>query len=236
MKKLFCTLVVTLTLLLNFSANALETKSYIPENPTRALILIHGYNGSGERMTWLKDWLEPFFPDTAFYLPTAPDKAPYAGYEWFVIPELGEGMSREDIYQEMMQDALRNTAPLHKLIKEIRQDLNISYQDIDIAGFSQGGLMALLSALTFDDNLGKVISLSGVPLVFTSDFTKSQVKTAPSILLIQGNRDNIIPKDSLDLTKQTLNALKITPVVREIPNMSHTISSEALQELQTFLK
>lgn len=236
MKKLFCTLVVTLTFLLNFSANALETKSYIPENPTRALILIHGYGGSGERMMWIKDRLKPLFPDTAFYFPTAPDKAPYGGYQWFVIPELGEGMSREDIYQKMMKDALRNTKHLHDLIKEIRQSLNISYQDIDIAGFSQGGLMALLSALTYEAPLGKVISLSGVPLVFTSDLTQKKLKTTPSILLIQGDRDNVIPKDSLDLTHQSLNALKISPVIREIPNMSHTINAEALQELQTFLK
>lgn len=236
MKKLFCTFVVTLIFLLNFSANALETKSYIPENPTRALILIHGYGGSGERMMWIKDRLKPLFPDTAFYFPTAPDKAPYGGYQWFVIPELGEGMSREDIYQEMMKDALRNTKHLHNLIKEIRQSLNISYQDIDIAGFSQGGLMALLSALTYEAPLGKVVSLSGVPLVFTPDLTQKKLKTTPSILLIQGDRDNVIPKDSLDLTHQTLNALKISPVIREIPNMSHTINAEALQELQTFLK
>ncbi|MBO5039089.1 MAG: dienelactone hydrolase family protein [Alphaproteobacteria bacterium] len=236
MKKLFCTLVVTLTFLLNFSANALETKSYIPENPTRALILIHGYSGSGETMVWIKERLEPLFPDTAFYFPTAPDKAPYAGYQWFVIPELGEGMSREDIYQEMMKDALRNTKHLHKLVKEIRQTQNIAYENIDIAGFSQGGLMALLSALTYEAPLGKVISLSGVPLVFTPDFTPSYVKNLPNILLIQGDKDNVIPKDSLDLTRQTLNALKISPVIQEIPNMSHTINAEALQEFQTFLK
>lgn len=236
MKKLFCTLVVVISFLLSFSANALETKSYVPKNPTRALIFIHGYGGTGARMFWLKDRLKPLFPDMAFYFPTAPDKAPTGGYQWFVLPQMGEGMSREDIYQTMMQDALRNTKPLHDLIKEISQNLNIPSQNIDIAGFSQGGLMALLSSLTSDEKTGKVISLSGVPLVFTPDFTASLVKNVPDILLIQGNRDNVIPKDSLDLTSQTLNALKITPQIEVIPNMAHTINAEVLRKINAFLK
>lgn len=236
MKKMLLAFFTAIALLRSVTTFAYETKSYIPQSPKNALIIVHGYGGSADRMLWIAHKYKDSLTDTAFYFPTAPDKAPYGGYQWFVIPSMGEDMSRESLYKEMMQDALKNVSVLHNLVEEIHQTQNIPYQNIEISGFSQGGLMAILTALTTPHKIKKAVSLSGVPLAFTNIFHPSLVKNSPKILLIQGDKDNVIPKDSLELTEKTLSTLHITPEIRIIPDMPHTINNEAINYMLNFLR
>ena len=213
-----------------------KTLSYIPENPERAMIIIHGYGGNGYGMKWMTNSLKDQLPDMAFYYPTAPDKAPTGGYQWFVIPVLGEEIKEKALYDTMMADAMKNVSKLHELVEEIHENLHISYQNIYVSGFSQGGLMALLTTLTNPHQLPTAISFSGVPLLITPDFTAKKIKNKPDILLLQGNRDKVIPKDSLEMTTKTLLEFKIEPKIQVINGMSHQINQQALQSAIEFIK
>lgn len=217
------------------TANA-ETLSYVPENATRALIIIHGYGGNGRGMQWMTDHLKKALPDMAFYYPTAPDNAPTGGKQWFVIPVLGEEIKDKALYDKMMADAMHNVKVLHEVVEEIHQDLRIPYQNIYVSGFSQGGLMALLTTLTNPHNLPVAVSFSGVPLLLTPDFTAKNVVAKPDILLLQGNRDTVIPKDSMNMSTATLKSLGIEPQVQEIGGMSHQINQKALKTAIEFME
>ena len=212
-----------------------DTLSHIPENPKKAMIIIHGYGGDGHRLSWMTDVLKNAMPDTAFYYPTAPDNAPSGGYQWFAIPHLGERIKEKALYDLMMTDALKNVRRIHYLVDEIHDDLKIPYENIYVSGFSQGGLMALLTVLTNNNHLTKAVSFSGVPLLFTSDFTKETIKNRAQILLIQGTADRVIPEDSLDMTSSTLYQLKIKPTIKEISGMGHQINSEAMKYMLEFV-
>ena len=235
MKNILKTVIGVLFLIVSTLAQA-EKISYIPENPKRALIIIHGYGGDGHRLNWMTESLKGIYPDLALYYPTGPDKAPTGGYQWFVLPSLGEKMADKSLYDVMMKDAIRNTEKLNDLVDEIHQKQNIEYSNIYVSGFSQGGLMALLVTLTNHNHLTKAVSFSGVPLLFTPDFSERNIKTKPNILLIQGNQDQVIPSNSLDMTTDTLNQLQIEPTVKEIPNMGHQINSEALKYMIEFIQ
>lgn len=214
---------------------AAKTLSYIPENPEQALIVIHGYGGQGGYMSWMTNRLKTLLPHTAFYYPTAPDDAPMGGKQWFAIPVLGERIREKSLYDKMMQDALRNVEEIHRLVAEIHSNYSISYDKIYVSGFSQGGLMALLTVLTNPNHLAKAISFSGVPLLYTPDFTPQNIINTPDILLIQGTNDRIIPDDSLKLTTETLLTQDIEPMIRVIKGMGHQINSTALGYLVEFL-
>jgi len=218
-----------------FGAKA-EVLSYIPAEPQSALIIMHGFGGNGARMNWMTNHLKESLPHTAFYYPTAPDKAPTGGYQWFVIPVLGEEIKDKEIYDEMMKDALRNVSKVHALVDNIHQNLNIPYKNIHVAGFSQGGLMALLSALTNRHQIGKAVSFSGVPLLPTSDFSDTVVSNRPDILLMQGDADRVIPKNSLDLSKKTLTTLHISPLVYVIKGLTHSINTQEIEYMIDFLQ
>lgn len=215
---------------------AAETFADVPENPKQALIIIHGYGQDGKRMQWMTDRLKDVLPDTAFYYPTAPDRAPHHGYQWFPIPILGAQMSEMSLYKKMLAGAVDNVAELHDLADEIHQDLNIPYENINVAGFSQGGLMAVLTVLTNPNRLGRAVSFSGVPLVLTDRFDEEMIVQKPEILLIQGTGDAVIPAESMSLTQKALEAADIIPQIKEIRGMGHEINPRALQYAVDFLK
>ena len=233
MKKLLFTLILALNLII-YEVKA-DTVAYIPDNPTSALIIIHGYGGNSHTLSWLTNKLKNSLPNTAFYYPTAPDKAPMGGYQWFIIPHLGEKIADIEAYKQMMSDAIKNVTVIHQLIDEIHQEQHIPYDSIYISGFSQGGLMALLAGLTNPHQISKVISFSGVPLLFTPDFKPDKVIAAPDILIMQGDRDNVIPKDSLKMTTETLVSIGTEPYVRIIRGMNHSINKHAGQYLIDFI-
>lgn len=233
MKKFLSIFILAISLILG-EAKA-ETIAHIPDNPSSALIIIHGYGGNAQTLSWMTDKLKNSLPDTAFYYPSAPDKAPMGGYQWFVIPHLGEKIADMDMYKQMMTDALKNLPIIHKLIDDIHESQNIPYDKIYVSGFSQGGLMAVLTGLTNKHQLTKVVSFSGVPVLFTPDFKPKNIVAAPDILLIQGNRDNIIPKDSLKMSATTLVLVGIEPYIRVIKGMPHSINKHAGQYLIDFI-
>jgi len=234
MKKLFAIFFIVFGLI-NGNAQA-QTLSYIPENPTRALIIIHGYGGNGRHLSWMTNRLKKVFPDMALYYPTAPDRAPTGGHQWFVIPTIGEEIKDKSVYDIMVKDAMRNVSEINNLVEEIHQDHHISYQKIYVSGFSQGGLMALLSVLTNPHKLPIAISFSGVPLLYTPDFTLQMITHKPDILIMQGDRDHVIPKDSLKMTTETLVKAGIEPEVHVIKGMTHQINQEAFQHAIEFME
>ncbi len=224
------------TVLYSINSVALDYTSHIPSNPSKALIVLHGWHQNKNSLQWLTNRLKDDFPDMAFYYPTAPDNAPGGGYEWFTIPTLGSQMSEEKMYKKMMSSALDNVEYLHNLIDSIHQNQAIEYENIHIAGFSQGGFMSILSGLLNNEKIGKIISFSGVPILFTEDFTAKDVRTTPQILIIQGDNDIVIPIDSYNMTDKTLQSINIKADVKIIKNMPHTINETALRYAKDFLK
>ncbi len=235
MKKLYTLLAFILMFTANIYANAAETLSYIPENANYALVMIHGYGQSGARMKGMEGQLKDILPDTALYFPTAPDNGPWGGYQWFNIPLSAAQMADKSQYDKMMHEALRNVKYLHELIDDIHEKDGIPYENISVAGFSQGGLMALLTGLTNPNGLHKVVSFSGVPLLLTSDFTAAQIEAAPQVLIIQGDRDTVIPPLSFQMTEETLNNLGNKPEMQIIRGMAHEINASALKRFGEFM-
>ena len=235
MKKILKFIVLICAIIYSLPSFALNYISHIPDNPKQALIMIHGWRQNGDSMQWMTEALKKDFPDMAFYYPTAPDNAPGGGYEWFVIPIIGADMSDIKYYEIMMSSALNNISKIHSLIEEIHKTQAIEYKDIHIAGFSQGGFMSILSGITSNKTVGKVISFSGVPILFTHDFKSNGIRSIPDILIIQGDNDKVIPADSYALTDKTLRSVNINADVKIIKNMPHTIDDMALEIAKEFL-
>lgn len=236
MKRFLKLFVFAIVLFHYTTAYALEVIGHVPEKIDNALIMLHGWKQSGDRMQWLTDKLKKDMPNTAFYYPTAPDRAPGGGYQWFIIPTLGEELAKEELYEDMMSDALRNVQTIHEIIEHIHKSDNIPYEKIYVGGFSQGGLMAVLTVLTTNENLPKAISFSGVPLKITSDLRAKISGNYPNILIIQGDNDRVIPYNSYSITERSLNILNIPYKTRMIPRMAHHINTKALQYAIDFIK
>ncbi len=222
-------------LLFSINSYALEVYSHVPENPKNALIFIHGWKQSGKDVLWMTGKFNKHLADTAFYYPTAPDKALGSGYQWFEVPTIGEEMSREETYNIMLEGALKNVSKIHEVIEDIHQTTNIPYENIYITGYSQGGLMALLTSITSPYPISKAISFSGVPVILSEDAAKI-VNNNPNILIIQGDSDRVIPANSYLLTEETLKKLGINHQTKIIKGLKHQITDDAIEQASIYIK
>ena len=222
-------------LLFSINSYALEVHSHTPENPKNALIFIHGWKQSGKDVLWMTNKFIKHLTDTAFYYPTAPDKALGSGYQWFEVPTIGEEMSQEETYNIMLEGALKNVSKLHKVIEDIHQTTNIPYENIYITGYSQGGLMALLTSITSPYPISKAVSFSGVPVILSEDAAKI-VNNKPNILILQGDSDRVIPANSYLLTEETLKKLGINHHTQIIKGLKHQITDDAIEQAANYIK
>lgn len=220
--------------------------SYIADDNIKHLIfLFHGYGANGNDLIDLASVINKVIPNTAFYAPNAPFTLNNDGfylptsYQWFPL----EGYDPEKVKQnpeyfnnlcnQRLQEALKILPDLWQYIDHQAKFHNVLPADIVIVGFSQGGFMALISALLKTEKLGGAISFSGVPL---GDATGDLIKNALPILLTHGDSDEIVPYYAMDLTTKILNHKKIIPQTHTSCGISHSIDGSALEKAINFLE
>lgn len=221
--------------------------SFIPRNETikNIVFLLHGYGANGDDLIDLANIISKRIPNTAFYAPNAPFELENGGfympssYQWFTL----EGYDPEKIKQspeyfnqlcnKRLVDAQKVLPDLWQYIDNIVKTHNVSYKNVVVAGFSQGGLMALLTSLLSDNIFGGVISFSGVPL---GDRTNDLIKNDIPILLTHGDSDEVVPNYALDLTEKVLSSKKIIPQKYLSAGISHSIDNLTLERAINFLE
>ena len=222
-------------LLFGINSYALEVHSHVPENPKNALVFIHGWKQSGKDVLWMTDVFNKHLKNTAFYYPTAPDKALGSGYQWFEVPTIGEEISQKETYKIMLEGALKNVSKIHAVINEIHQTTNIPYENIYIAGYSQGGLMALLTSITSPYPISKAVSFSGIPVILSKD-NNVDMQNKPNILILQGDSDRVIPANSYLLTEESLKNMGINHHTQIIKGLRHQLTDEVIEKASSFIK
>ena len=210
--------------------------SYKPEKAEKALFFLHGYGADGGDLYQMLPDLKEALPKTAFYFPTAPEQAPWQGNQWFELSDYNPAQFSLEYLDILIERALKNINIINNLIEYIKQENNILASQISLAGFSQGGLMAVLTALLREDMVERAISLSGLPLYFGQSLKPEQVISFPPLLFIQGQGDDVVPPASLRLTADSLKKAKISASFEEIPAMGHEINSKAFFRMIDFLK
>lgn len=106
---------------------------------------------------------------------------------------------------------------------------------IVLGGFSQGGALALYTALTGPHHLAAAAGLSTY-LPLASQFVDGLVplnETTP-IFLAHGVEDPMIPYAFATKTQQVLTQCGVTAGLRAYP-MGHTVSNDEIQDLREFL-
>ncbi|MDX8380033.1 MAG: carboxylesterase [Gallionella sp.] len=210
-------------------------------NPQYSIIWLHGLGADGHDFVPVVDNLQ--LPVSVRYIfPHAPHRPVTlnGGYEmraWFDIftpfdPDTmrGENQSaREDIIgirtSQTQIDALIN--------QEIAR--GITPQHIFLVGFSQGGAIALHTALRQRMPLAGLLALSGyLPLVnsITSAFTPASKLSA--FFMAHGRQDPVVPYELGLAAKTRLNKLGY-PIEWHEYDMQHTVNDMELRDIESWL-
>ncbi len=212
----------------------LEYIEIIPNNPTSLVFVLHGYGSNNQDLLSLAQELSKSFPNTAFVLPNAPNKAiglasyglSSKGYQWFSLnkPEF-----------IMRKEAKQSNKILNSFIKNQSKRLSIENENIIISGFSQGGIMSMYNGLRQKDKVTGVISFSGL-LADDEQTLKKQMKSKPKILMINGTNDNIVEYSNLEKAVNIFNKLEIPNDPYTLQGVGHTINQKAILKAREFIE
>ena len=210
------------------------------ETPESAVVFFHGFGANGQDLAGLSSVLTPMFPKTAFYFPDAPDTVPgmpfFNARQWFALDDfmrdVAVGKDLNAIYAGMLPDALKAAETTRRFVAEVRKKHGLPAFKTVVAGFSQGGLMALLTALTDKERCAGVVGLSACGLAFEKNvFEPENVLSKPPVVLIHGTADPVVPFDTVSFNRKNLQACGIDADVFAADGMEHGIDARALQKL-----
>ena len=202
------------------------------DSPQLAIIWLHGLGADGHDFEPIVPELELPFP-ARFVFPHAPVRpiTVNGGMEmrgWYDI--LGFGMN-------VRQDAAgirASAAGVTQLIdREIERGLATS--QIVLAGFSQGGAIALHTALREPRSLAGVLALSTyLPLGDTVAAERSAANARVPIFMAHGSADPLLPLALAEGSRRTLEALGYAVDWHVYP-MPHSVCAEEIAAIAAWL-
>jgi phospholipase/carboxylesterase len=190
------------------------------------LVLLHGRGGNELAMAGLADRFDGRYLVVS---PRAPiETEPYA-YQWFPEEFTAEGP------RVTATDLERAAGLLRSFIAESVVALGADPSRVHVAGFSQGGTLALATVLADPDPIAGVVSMSGWLPQAAVDRARpeTQLQEKP-VLIIHGRRDDTIDPRLGRAAQEALGALGVAVELRE-PDAGHTTTPEMIDDASAWL-
>jgi phospholipase/carboxylesterase len=201
--------------------------------PRLAVIWLHGLGADGHDF-------EPIVPELRgagairYVFPHAPQRAVtinggYVMRAWYDIFGFEPGAAED------AAGIRASAAAVTKLIdREIER--GIPADRIVLAGFSQGGAIALQTALREPRALGGVLALSTyLPLAATLANERSEANAGVPIFMAHGSADPVLPIALAERSRRALEALGYSVDWHVYP-MPHSVSPAEIQAIDTWLE
>ena len=197
-------------------------------DPEAAIIWLHGLGADGHDF-------EPIVPELGlerpvrFVFPHAPIRPVTINQgmrmrAWYDILQLGGGPEDEA--------GLRAS---QKLTEELIREQHLPANRIVLAGFSQGGAIALLTALHYPERLAAVMALSTyLPLAAKLAAGRSAANSDVPIFMAHGSYDDLIPMGRAQASRDALNALGYPVEWHDYP-MPHSVCAPEIADISAFL-
>lgn len=188
--------------------------------PAELIVILHGVAASGQAVLWLAQAWRELFPRAEFLMPNAPFPCDYA-------PEQRQWFSLQDWTPEILLAGLRKAdGILDAYLDELLDSRKLDDSRLALAGFSQGGAMALYAALRRHNRIAGVVSLSGF-LPETSEFL-SDIRSTPLVLLVHGENDDAVPFTAMAGAQALLKAANVPVKAVPRPGLGHIIDDAAM--------
>jgi phospholipase/carboxylesterase len=205
------------------------------DNPGASVIWLHGLGADGHDFEDIvPQLLLPASIPTRFIFPDAPVRA---------VTINGGYMMRAwyDIYEDISVDAeqdeegIQSSAGMLSLLVEEELRKGIPGDRIILAGFSQGGAVALYAGLTSDKPLGGVMALSAyLPLAQQLTVETTTAAHLPSVFMAHGRYDAVVPFSYAEASYRQLRDLDI-PVDWNTYDMEHNMNAEEIFAIREWL-
>ena len=196
-----------------------------------SVIWLHGLGANGYDFAPVVDMLN--LAQVRFILPHAPSMA-VTRNNGYVMPAWYDLYAPSDSQKEDLAGITRSEDYLNRLIEnEIKR--GIASDQIVLAGFSQGGAIALHSATRYPKKLAGVLALSTyLPLKATLAKQAHAANLATPIFMAHGRADDIISLDRALASRLSLEESGFNVQWHEYA-MAHSVCGEEINDIRLFL-
>jgi phospholipase/carboxylesterase len=205
-----------------------------PALATASIVWLHGLGADGHDFAPIVPQLR--LPDSLavrFVFPHAPRRAVTINQgvmmrAWYDIRTRGTGL---------VEDAAgisQSTALVQGFLQR-EAELGIAPRRMVLAGFSQGGAIALHAGLRAREALGGIIGLSTyLPQREQLSLEADSAQRATPVLLCHGRHDTVLPFALGELARDTLRSLGVAVQWQAYP-MGHEVCGEEIEDLAAWL-
>jgi phospholipase/carboxylesterase len=203
---------------------------------THAVIWLHGLGADGHDFEPIVGMFDlPRLPATRFVFPHAPTRAVtinggYLMRAWYDVLSIDFGARREDAA------GVRESALQIEALLERENRRGVDDRNIVLAGFSQGGAIALHAGLRHRRRLAGILALSTyLPLADTLVQEASPVNREVPIFMAHGRGDGVIP---YALGERSAASLRTQAYAVEWHGYEaeHTVTMEELRDIEVWLR
>ncbi|CAN4268831.1 COG0400 Predicted esterase [Methylophilaceae bacterium] len=196
-----------------------------------SVIWLHGLGADGYDFAPVVDMLN--LAEVRFILPHAPAMA-VTRNQGYVMPAWYDLYAPSELQQEDLTGITRSALYLSSLIEnEINR--GVACNQIVLAGFSQGGAIALHSATRYPKKLAGVLALSTYfPLKATLAKEAHTANLSTPIFMAHGRTDDIISLDRALGSRLSLQESGFTVQWHEYA-MAHSVCAEEINDIRLFL-
>jgi phospholipase/carboxylesterase len=196
-----------------------------------SVIWLHGLGADGYDFAPVVDMLN--LAQVRFILPHAPSMA-VTRNNGYVMPAWYDLYAPSESQEEDLVGITRSEGYLNSLIEnEIKR--GIASDKIVLAGFSQGGAIALHSATRYPKKLAGVLALSTyLPLKSTLAKQAHSTNLATPIFMAHGRTDDIISLDRALASRLSLEETGFAVQWHEYA-MAHSVCAEEINDIRLFL-
>jgi phospholipase/carboxylesterase len=199
--------------------------------PTHTIIWMHGLGADGNDFVPIVNELRlPQDIQVRFVFPHAPERPVtinngYVMRAWYDISNTN--------YQDEL--GIRDSQQAINALIDQEIQSGIASENIILAGFSQGGAMALQVGLRQPKPLGGIIALSCyLPLADTLAGEAESVNASIPVFMAHGSHDSVIPISQAVTSKETLLAANYSVEWHEYP-MAHSVCMEEIEDISHWL-
>jgi len=202
---------------------------------TASVIWLHGLGANGHDFEPIVPELQlPASAAVRFIFPDAPFRpvtinGGYMMRAWYDISgEISEASEQDE-------EGVLESAGIISLLLEQQIEQGIDSRRIVLAGFSQGGAIALYAGLQSRHPLAGIMALSGyLPLANHFSSTQGLSETVPSIFMAHGNSDPVVPIGLGEASRQQLRDLGLSVDWYTYP-MEHNVCAEEIMAIREWL-
>ena len=196
------------------------------------VVFLHGYGADGNDLIEIGGAWQNLMPHAAFVSPHAPDPCDQlpTGRQWFPL------FSRN--VEERWHGVNQAAPALQQFVDAELKRQNLPPSALALVGFSQGTMMALHVGLRRAVAPFAIVGYSGllvVPQDIAAEAFAAEIKSRPPILLVHGDRDDLIPVKALFQAASGLASLNVPAEWHISGGIGHGIDQEGLRHGGEFL-